>query len=88
MEVKFYSSALKHTGGTVSVLIEPDSCPDLQSLISALGTRFGREFAGLLLGGETWLVLVNGKAVSATGGLNTLLTEDDIIEILPIIGAG
>jgi len=88
MEVKFYSSALKYTGSNVSLAIEPDSCPDLFSLIEELGSRFGDEFKKLLTNGETWLLLINGKAVKKTGGIKTPLKQGDIIEVLPIVGAG
>jgi len=88
MEVKFYSSALKYTGGETSLTIEPGSCPDLLSLIEELETRFGEEFKKLLKTGETWLLLINGKTVNKTGGINTPLKDSDIIEVLPIVGAG
>ena len=88
MEVKFYSSALKYTGGKGSLAIEPDNCPDLYSLIEELGSHFGEEFKKLLTNGETWLLLINGKAVKKTGGIKTPLKQDDTIEVLPLVGAG
>jgi len=88
MEVKFYSSALKYTGGTVSVAIEPECCPDLNTLLNLLGTRYSEEFKNLLQKGEKWLLLVNSKAVMTTGGLSTQLKSGDTIEVLPLIGAG
>ncbi|MCL2628162.1 MAG: MoaD/ThiS family protein [Oscillospiraceae bacterium] len=88
MKVKFYGSALKYTGGMVSVNMDPKCCPDLHALINELAKSFGEDFKQLILGGETWLVLVNAASVKATGGLNTKLKQGDIIEVLPIIGAG
>ena len=88
MEVIFYNSARKYTGGTVSVKIEPECCPDLRSLINELGVRFGDTFKKLLQGGETWLVLINSKTVMNTGGPETPLNQGDIIEVLPMVGAG
>ena len=88
MEVVFFAGIKEYTDGITSVEIEPDCCPDLRSMISELGIRFGRELEAVLLGGERLLMLVNGKAVMSTGGLDTPLKQGDIIEILPVAGAG
>ena len=87
MEVIFCTSIKEHIGGTASVTIEAEGCPDLYSLINELGVRFGREFEKLLLGGES-LILLNSKAVMTKGGAGTLLKQGDIIEVLPVIKAG
>ena len=88
MEVIFYTGIMKYTGGTASVAIDPGSCPDLRSLIGELGSRFGKELENALLCGEGSLLLVNGRAVMTTGGVDTPLKQEDIIEILPAAGAG
>ena len=88
MEVLFYSSIKKYTGGAASVALKPECCPDLRSLISELGTCFGKEFEAFILSGDEVLLLVNNKAVMTTGGIDTPLKQGDIIEILPIVGAG
>jgi len=86
MNVHFYGSALDFTGGAATY--QPGGSPDLKSLISDLGGRFGDSFRDKLLANDSFLILVNGKGIMQTGGFDTKLSPGDKVEILPFIEAG
>jgi len=88
MTVTFYGSVQEHTFGEKSVELGQDLVYDgsISAIIDLLGERFGEEFREFLLGDKTCFFLVNGTM--ATGGLNTPLHPDDIIEVLPFVDGG
>lgn len=86
MTVTFYGGVLAHTDEEKSFsLIE---CTDVHGAIDELGRRFGEKFRKFLLDGENCFFLINGRGLAATGGLATILSPGDKIEVLPFIDAG
>ena len=86
MTVMFYGSVLDQTRGNKS--LELENTKTVSALIDVLGGLYGKNFKEYLLGDDTCFFLVNGKALLATGGLNTPLSQDAKIEILPVAEAG
>jgi len=86
MTVLFYGNALQHTGGEQSFTAQEST--SVRTLIDELGAHFGQGFKDFLLGEETCLILVNGKGLMPTGGIETALSPGDKIEVLPFVEAG
>jgi len=57
-------------------------------LFGELSRRYGEGFDSFIAGNDTCLILVNGKGVMMSGGLDAPLAEGDKIEILPVVIAG
>jgi len=77
---------IDHAGGESS--FQSHGSERVRTLIDELGERFGQNFKAFLLGDETCLILVNGKGIMTTGGLDTELLPDDKVELLPFVEAG
>ena len=86
MTVLFYGDAIKHAKGAESFAALGST--SVRGLIDELGAHFGQAFKDFLLGDETCLILVNGKGLMPTGGIDTPLSPGDRIEILPFVEAG
>ena len=86
MNVVFYGAALDHTGGETSFV--PAGAGDIRALIGEIGARYGESFKDALLDGDSFFMLINGKGIMQTGGLDSELHPGDKIEILPFIDAG
>ena len=86
MTVLFYSGMLEYTGGVRSY--KSSDSPDIRSLIDELGCHFGNHLKDFLLGDGNCFLLLNGKGIMATGGLDTRLQPGDKVEVLPFIEAG
>ncbi|MCL2864617.1 MAG: MoaD/ThiS family protein [Lachnospiraceae bacterium] len=83
--VKFYDSVKKHTNCD-SICFE--QIESLHQLIAQMGGHFGEAFVIYLMADETCFMLINGKSIMATGGLKSPLKDGDMVEILPVVGAG
>jgi len=86
MKVLFYSNAREYTSGEKS--FEAEDTPCVRALIDLLGEHFGVKLKKFLLGDNTCFILVNGKGIMTTGGLDTPLHPDDKVEVLPLVGGG
>ena len=86
MKVLFYGNVLDFTNNEKSC--EVNDCQDIQELLNNVTTHFGERFREYLFGNETCFILVNGRGIMLTGGLNTKLHPGDKIEILPFTEAG
>ena len=86
MTVVFYGGVREYTSGEKSFEAEETQC--VRTLIDLLAERFGEQFKEFLLGDETCVFLVNGNGVVTTGGLDTLLSPADKVEILPFVDGG
>ena len=86
MKVSFHGNALTHTAGEDS--FTSDDAQSIRALIKLLARRYGEDFRAFLLGDETCFFLVNGKGLMSTGGLDTELRPDDLVEVLPFVHAG
>ena len=85
MLVIFYGSVQNHSGCRQ---LEIDHVDSIEMLIDKLGEDIGEHFKEYLLGEDTCFFLVNSKSIVGTGGLKTLLSQGDKIEILPVVEAG
>ena len=89
MNVIFYGKVTGFTNGDKSFVPEsPNLFPNLRVLLDELGNRYNKEFSKFLTGSETCVILVNGKGIMLSGGLDTPINKDDKIEILPFVDAG
>jgi len=86
MEVTFYGSIIKYTNG--DKMFSPKIHPTLRELLVELGEFYGDGFGAFLQGDETCLILLNGKGIALTGGLNSPISVGDKVEILPFVEAG
>ena len=85
MKVLFYLSVKEHTGVES---IELSNMSILSDVLVALEEKFGSAFGEYLRADETCFYLVDGKAIIGTGGFNTRLEENSVVEILPVVDAG
>jgi len=86
MEVTFYGSITRHTNG--DKIFTPKSHSTLRELLAELGEVYGESFGALLQGSETCLILLNGKGIAYSGGLDSPVSVGDKVEILPFVEAG
>jgi len=86
MTVTFYSSIIKYTNGDKTYI--PKNHPTLRELLDELGSYYGEGFYSFINGNETCLILINGKGIKLSGGLDSPLDQDDKVEILPFVDAG
>jgi len=86
MTVVFYGSITKYTNGEKRYT--PKTHPTLRRLFGELGEHYGDQFASVIHGSETCLILINGKGIMLSGGLDSSLNPGDKIEILPFVEAG
>ena len=86
MKVSFFGSVQQYTSGKES--FEMEAALNIRELISLLGEVFGSVFLEFLYGDKTCVILVNGKGIMTTGGLDTPLHAADSIEVLPFVDGG
>ncbi len=64
----------------------------VRELMSNLAERYGEAFRKEALEGSDVsgrvIVMVNGRAITHTGGGGTLLSDGDTVAVFPIIGGG
>jgi len=86
MIVEFYGRITEHTNGEKTYT--PKVHSTMKTLMEELNDYYGENFASLLQGSETCLILINGKGMMLSGGTETPLHPGDKIEILPFVDAG
>ena len=86
MIVEFYGRITGYTNG--DKVYTPKNHSVIKTLLEELSDYYGDEFNAVLQGSETCLILVNGKGMMLSGGLETPLHAGDKIEILPFVDAG
>jgi len=86
MTVKFCGHVKKMTGGDDSYT--PKKSSSVRELIEELGMVYGDKFKSFLITDNSCLILVNGKGLMLSGGLDTRLGPNDKTEILPVVIAG
>jgi len=87
MEVTFYGSVKKYTNGD-KTFSPKTTHQTLRELLVELGEFYGEELKSFLQSDETCLMLINGKGIALSGGLDSPLGTDDKVEILPFVEAG
>jgi len=88
MTVCFYGRIKEHTNGDKSYIPTSKEHSTLRSLLDELIGYYGESFDFFINSSETCLLLVNGRGIKQTGGLDTPVSRDDKIEILPFVEAG
>jgi len=84
-----FIAELSRITGTPTVTVAGDS---VREVIEALKERFGDAFTSKLFpGGEPspeFAILLNGRNTRFLDGLETALSDDDTISLIPIIAGG
>lgn len=83
-------TSLRALTGTRETEIE---AADVQEVIDILGNRFGTKFSQMVLEPDGSLksyfhVLVNGRHIRLQQGVQTMLSDGDVVAIFPPIGGG
>jgi len=86
MIVTFYSSITKYTNGDKSYT--PKNHPTLRELLDELGGYYGEGFLSFINSNDSCLILINGKGIKLSGGLDSPLCQGDKVDILPFVDAG
>jgi len=86
MTVKFSGPIKKYTNGETE--FNPLNSTTLRELTDELYNRYGKVFKNYITENDSCLILINGKGTMMSGGLDTPLKPEDIIEILPVVIAG
>jgi sulfur-carrier protein len=91
MIVKYFATVRSYTGETERRLDDPPPAtvgPLLETLAARYGTSFRRAvFAGEQLSPQI-IILVNGRNVVHSGGLETPLNAGDEVSIFPMVAGG
>jgi len=91
MKVKFFATYRDITRRKDEEITAP---PDVYRLLVDLGERYGAAFKAKLLTpdgkdiGKDTIIMVNGRNVFHLDGINTALTEADVVSIFPIVAGG
>ena len=90
MIVKYFATIRTYSGESERRLDRPPAT--LEWLLTELAARYGRAFErAVFAGGELSpeiIILVNGRNVVYTGGLQTPLTPADEVSIFPMVAGG
>jgi molybdopterin converting factor small subunit len=86
LTVTFYGGVTRYTNGDKNYT--PKAHAALRGLLEELGDYYGEQFDSFVNGSETCIILINGKGVILSGGLDSSLDSGDKIEILPFVDAG
>ena len=91
MKVKYFATYRDFTRCKDEDVVAP---PDVWALLLSLGERYGTGLRAKLLMpdgsdiGEDTIILVNGRNVVHLDGKDTVLTEDDVVSIFPVVAGG
>jgi len=91
MLVKFFATYREITKCPSITLPAP---PHMLALLNGLAARFGPVMRAKLLSadgqtaGADAVIMVNGRHISHLAGMETPLTEEDIVAIFPLVAGG
>ena len=91
MLVKFFATYREITKCSSLTVSAP---PNILALLTEVSTRFGPAMGAKLLSadgqqlGADAVVLVNGRHIDHLAGLDTPLTEEDVVAIFPLVAGG
>jgi len=86
MIVSFYGEITRYTNGEKSYT--PKAHSTLRGLLEELGDAYGTQFTSFVNGNDSCIILINGKGIMLSGGLDSALNIGDKIKILPFVDAG
>ncbi|TDT51057.1 ubiquitin-like small modifier protein 1 [Fonticella tunisiensis] len=89
MKVKFFAYLRDYTKAKE---IELEYCSTVDELLHRLCDRYGDEIRRKLFNGSELsneiIILINGRHIAHLEGRNTILKEDDVISIFPVVAGG
>ena len=95
VKILFFTSLREITGKKEEVLdFSILDNPTVSKILGILSKYYGKQFVEYVYDLKTCTVrgflqfLINGKSVSTLNGLNTKLSDGDILAILPPVGGG
>ncbi len=95
VKILFFTSLREITGKKEEVLdLSILDNPTVNKILGILSKYYGKQFVEYVYDLKTCNVrgflqfLINGKSVSTLNGLNTKLSDGDILAILPPVGGG
>jgi len=88
-----FFTTLREITGKKEEPVEFSKTATINSLLKQLSKKYGKDFDDYMFDeiGDVrghLQILVNGKSITATGGLKTKLKEGDQVAILPPVGGG
>jgi len=88
-----FFTTLREITGKKEELVEFSKIATINSLLKQLSRKYGKDFDDYMFDelGDVrghLQILVNGKSITAMGGLKTKLKEGDQVAILPPVGGG
>jgi len=90
MDVQYFATFRDLAGERARRIDEPPAT--VGELLQALAGRYGAAFRRAVFEGERLspiaIILVNGRNVHFTGGLDTPLAPDDQVSIFPMVAGG
>jgi MoaD family protein len=95
VHVRFFTTLREITGRREQTLkFRDDEKTTVKSVLNKLAKRYGKSFVDYVCDPKTGEVksfiqfLVNGRSTSTSGGLNSRLTDGDVLAIVPPVGGG
>lgn len=90
MQVRFFAT---YRDITLTKAIETPAPETVRGLLDALSTKYGKAMHDKLYlpdGSLSWdaIVLVNGRHVTHLNGLDTPITDADVVSIFPMVAGG
>ena len=90
MRVKFFAYLRDYTGCSETEL---PAVPTLRDLTRLLAERYGAKLRDIMLTakgelGPDIIIMINGRHVVHLAGLDTALTDDDLVQIFPKVAGG
>ena len=92
--MRLFTSLRELTGKKEEILKFGKSKVTVEEVLKHLAGRYGREFSEYVYDGKTGEAkgflqfLINGRSASTLNGLQTTLSDGDILAIIPPVGGG
>lgn len=90
MDINYFATFREITRENCFRIVEPP--PTMGGLLEQLCVRYGRTFKDAVFEGDELspfvILLVNGRNVRHTGGLDTPLSSTDVVSVFPMVAGG
>jgi MoaD family protein len=90
MNIRYFATFRQITGELACTVEEPP--PTLREVLEVLSARYGTKFRNAVFAGEELsplaILLVNGRDVRHTGGLDTPIHAEDQLAVFPVVAGG
>jgi molybdopterin synthase sulfur carrier subunit len=95
VQVRFFTTLREITGRKEQILkFKDDENATVKSVLNKLAKRYGNDFVDYVCDQKTGEVkghlqfLINGRSTSTFKGLDSKLTDGDVLAIIPPVGGG